>query len=152
MKPQQYKLTFAWLGLLVMALLQLPNLLWILSPPAYDPLSTNSTAYPVLDIIENASLVLVMLSLIFIRPRDGLLSSKARLLTWLGGACIVAYYVLWGLYRAEIISPLSLLGMAVFPVLCYVFFTLRVRNHIVLPLIGILAVFHIGITAANYPF
>ena len=150
MRIKNYRLVFAWQGLLAMLLLQAPNILWALWPPATDPLSLNSTAYPILDIIENASIILLMLSFVFIRPKDGALSPGARPLLIAAGASLACYWLLWVLYYCGILHPATLLGMATLPILYYVFLSLRARNYIALPLAVIGAIFHIGITLSNY--
>lgn len=150
MKPNQYRLTFSWQGLLAMFLLQCPNIIWMMWPPANNPLALNSTPWPILDILENGSLVIMMLSLIFIRPKHGNASMHAKEMLVVAGVSILAYYTLWVLYTNAIFSPFVFLGMAVFPVLYYTFLTLRVRNYIILPVIALFAILHVGITAYNF--
>ena len=152
MKPNQYKVTFSWQGLLAMFLLQFPNIIWMIWPPANNPLAMNSTPWTILDILENGSLVLMMLSLIFIRPKHRSTSAYAKPFLIASGVSILAYYALWVLYTSAVFAPVVFLGMAVFPVLYYTFLTLRVQNYIALPIIGLFAILHIGITSYNFLF
>lgn len=81
---------------------------------------------------------------------DGSLARHAGTLLVMAGLSLSCYYGLWLLYRAGAIHPLGLVGMAAFPVLYYLFLTLRRRNYLALPVLLLFACLHIGITSANF--
>lgn len=143
---KQLRFGLSRLGLLAVALLMLPNLIFLFATPPDNVLATNSAASPLLDILENIGRFGVMASLIILRteapPRRGLLIPA--------GICLVGYYALWALYFTGHTDGLILLGLAVLPSACFLLVALSLRNWVALAFGALFAVTHTAITWTNY--
>lgn len=147
---RNYRIGFSIKGLIIMMLVMIPNIIWAFVPPANNPLANNSTAYPILDIIENGSQIVMFMMLILLVRKDGNGDKNAKIYLGLATPFLGCYYVLWIMYFAGCIYPLALVGMAAFPPIYYFFAALWIRNRIALIPCVIFGIFHIAITYSNY--
>lgn len=147
---KNYRIGFSIKGLLIMMLVMIPNIIWVFVPPANNPLAYNSTTYPIFDIIENGSQIVMFIVLILLVRKDKNGDGNAKIYLGLASLFLACYYVLWVMYFAGRIYPLALVGMALFPPLYYFFVALWIRNRIALIPCVIFGLTHIVITCSNY--
>lgn len=145
---KRYAFGFSLGGLIICLLVMAPNIVWMLAPPANDPLAANSAVWPWLDIAESIARFATMISLVFVVNRKS--EARTRTLAVSAAVCLGLYYVLWGLYFAGMASSWALLGMAVFPSCYFVLSALWMRNGIAALSAGIFGIAHIAITCGNY--
>lgn len=111
-------LGFSKFGFLVAVLQLLPNVLWVLFPPAQDPLAGSRSSLPGLEFGEHVLGIALVVMLIFLVSRReseplipaglcGKVSLGAIALYWLGWAC---YFLGWQssfiIYSLVILPPL----------------------------------------------
>ena len=145
---KNYSLGFSVYGLVTVALVMAPNILWMFFPPANDVLATGQTSLPLPDILENAGRIALFVLLVLLVNRQG--ETGRRSFLTVAVACLAGYYLLWGLYFAGIAAPALLVGMAVLPSACFLCVTLWLRNYIALVPALLFAATHICITCYNY--
>ena len=144
-----YKLGFSGTGLILYALQLLPNILWLLMPPANDVLAENSSPYPAVNGIEGVFGILTVALLILLVNRDG--GKNGRRFAVLAGLFLAGYYIAWIFYYQGVTAPwLLIIGIAAMPPLYFFFAGLWMKNYIVLVPCVIFGVTHIAITSANY--
>lgn len=145
---KHYRFGFSPYGLLAVALVMLPNLLYVFAAPPNDVLAGNAASFALWNVLENIGRFALMAVLAFVRPTR---TTRRKALPAVLALCaLAAYYVLWALYFAGAVHSLLLLGLAVFPVLFFLGAALWIPN---LPAFIPLALFgavHIVITTANY--
>ncbi|WP_245647846.1 hypothetical protein [Paenibacillus borealis] len=131
------------------ALQLLPNLIWMLVPPANNVLTRNSSAYPVLNIIEGLfGVVTVILMVVLINKRDG---TNSSIYLRLAGLSLAAYYISWIFYYNGLVAPwLLILGIAFMPPLYFFLTGLWMKNYVLLVPCTIFGLTHILITCMNY--
>ena len=106
---KKYCFGFDWRGLLLFALIMLPNILWALLAGESD-LLMRPTATPGLDMAVSICQALTIAGMLCLRRRD------MPPLKTLGPLLFVAAYLLmWILYGLGMTHPAVLLGLAVFP-------------------------------------
>lgn len=148
---KRYQFHFSFLMLAAILLQQVPGILRLFFPPLFDPLASNSTPWPVLDIIENGSLVLIFFSLLLLKHKEGA-GKHANRYGLPAIVSIACYFVLWLFYFNGFAPGWCLVGLAVAPALYYVFLSLRQRNGVALVFCVLFALTHIPITVSNYLF
>lgn len=137
------------MGLLLYALQLFPNLIWMVVPPANDVLTKNSSALPILNIIERVFGIMTIVLLILLVNKDGVRNST--LYFGLAVLFLAGYYIAWIFYYKGVVSPwLLVLGIASMPPLYFLFVALWMRNYIALIPCVIFGVVHIAITCSNY--
>ena len=106
---KKYRFGFDSFGLLLFALIMLPNILWTLLAGEGD-LLMRSTTTPGLDMAVSICQTLTVAGMICLRRLD-MPSAKPQ-----GSLLFVAAYLLmWALYGLGMTHPAVLLGLAVFP-------------------------------------
>ncbi|WP_419884512.1 hypothetical protein [Paenibacillus sp. B-A-8] len=86
-----YGFQFSLKGFLLYALQLLPNIIWMLMPPANNVLTENSSVYKILNIIEGMFGVLtVILMIVLINKGEG---SNSNLYIGLAIMFLAAYYI-----------------------------------------------------------
>ncbi|MEK5255114.1 hypothetical protein NST74_16750 [Paenibacillus sp. FSL F4-0125] len=144
-----YGFQFSLKGLLLYALQLLPNIIWMLVPPANNVLTENSSVYKILNIIEGMFGVLtVILMIVLINKGEG---SNSNLYIGLAIMFLAAYYISWVFYYNGVVAPwLLILGIACMPPLYFFFVGLWMKNYVLLVPCAIFGITHILITAMNY--
>lgn len=146
---KNYEFIFSIKGFSVFFAMMLPNILWIAYPPANDILVTNLSDYPILN---NTMFISqwIMFALLMILSRK--VETKSDMDTFYIVCCtisLIGYYIFWVLYYMAIISSIVFMGMAIFPSVFFIIFSLLQKNNIALFPAIIYAVLHIGITYSN---
>ncbi|MFC3749581.1 hypothetical protein [Paenibacillus sp. GCM10012306] len=146
---KNYVLGFSLTGLLLYALQLLPNIVWMLSPPANNVLTKNSSVYPILNITEQVFGIMTVALLILLINK----SSERNSAIYLGLALLflIGYYIAWVLYYNGVVAPwLLIIGIAAMPPLYFFFVGLWMKNYVVLIPSVIFGIAHIVITSSNY--
>lgn len=146
---KNYVFGFSLIGLIFYALQLLPNIIWLLAPPANNVLTKNSSAYPILNIIEQVYGIMTVALLILLINKD--VGRNSNLYIGLAILFLVGYYIAWIFYYKGVVSPwLLIIGIAAMPPLYFLFVGLWVKNYVVLLPCVIFGVIHITITCSNY--
>ena len=146
---KNYVFGFSLMGLILYALQLLPNIIWILTSPANNVLTKNSSVYPILNIIEQVfGIMTVVLLILLINKGDG---RNSNLYIGLAILFLVGYYIAWIFYYKGVVSPwLLITGIAAMPPLYFLFVGLWMKNYVALIPCVIFGVTHITITCSNY--
>lgn len=111
------KFGFSLMGLILYVLQLLPNTIWMLAPPANNVLSKNSSAYSILNIIEQFFGIMTVALLILLINRGG--GRNSNIYIGLAILFLVGYYIAWVFYYKGVVSPwLLIIGIAAMPPLC----------------------------------
>ena len=149
MMLSNYEFGFSPTGLLLYALQLLPNILWMLRPPANNVLARNRSSRPILNFIEAVFGIATVILLIFLKTMDGARESPV----YIGSAFLflAGYYVAWFFYYRGVVAPwLIIIGMAAMPPLYFIFVGLWMKNYFVLIPCVIFGIAHVTITCSNY--
>ena len=140
---------FSLTGLVLYALQLLPNIIWMLVPPANNVLAKNSSSYPIFNIMEQAfGIMTVALLILIINKKNG---RNSGLYILLAVMFLAGYYISWILYYQGMVSPwLLIIGIAAMPPLYFLFAGLWMKNYVVLLPCVIFGITHIAITCSNY--
>ena len=154
---KNYEFTFSIKGFGVFFAVMLPNILWIAYPPANDILTTNLSDYTALN---NTMFISqwIMFALLMILSRkidtEIEIESESSTDTFYIVSCtilLIGYYIFWVLYYMSITSSIVFMGMAIFPSVFFIMFSLLEKNNIALFPAIIYALLNIGITYSNLP-
>ncbi len=144
-----YVFGFSLWGLILYALQLLPNIIWMLAPPANNVLTKNSSAYPILNIVEQVFGIITVAILILLINKGG--RRNSNLYIGLAILFLVGYYIAWIFYNKGVVSPwLLIIGIAAMPPLYFFFVALWMKNYAALIPCVIFGVTHITITCSNY--
>ncbi len=146
---KNYVLGFSLVGLGLYALQLLPNIIWMVAPPANNVLTKNSSPYPLMNIVEGTFGILTVAVLILILRKGG--QRGNGLFLGLAGLFLLGYYVAWFFYYRGVVAPWLLIGgIAAIPPLYFFFAGLWMKNYVALIPCVIFAAAHIFITCSTY--
>lgn len=145
-----YKMSFSLSGFLAFLLVMIPNIVWMVFPPANDLLKQNHAEFLWVDLLLNVSQCCMAASLILCVSRRKQDPYEGRVYQKWAFICLAAYYSCWVLYYMGIAASWLMVCMAVFPMLFFVLWELKLRNYIALWPSLIFAVTHIIVTISNY--
>jgi hypothetical protein len=148
---KNYTIGFSVRGCLSFILILIPNIIWVVFPPAHDVLLANNAPFLVLDIISDVCrwATTFLLVLLVHKSREETPLTKKTLLA--AAACLIGYYTSWMLYFTGNVNPwLLVLGLCVLPSLFFVFIAIRLKNYPALVPIIIFAIVHIITASINY--
>jgi hypothetical protein len=140
---------FSLTGLVVVVLQQAPGIVWAIHPPKVDPFARNSGTLPV-EILEKTFGITTLL-LIVVVPATASILPRVRPLALDGGFVVLAaYYLFYLLYYLGFTSLPILLGMAVFPPVCFLLVALYQGNYVA-TITGLLfGAVHVSLTYVNF--
>lgn len=147
---KNYRLRFSIKGFVAFSLIMIPNIIWMIIPPANDILAGNSSVRSILNIIMNASQWLMVGLLIALTNKTGSNRIQSKLIIIAAAFCLASYYILWGFYFIGLVNPWFLVGMAVFPSIYFIFVELWLRNFIAIIPSVVFGITHIAITCFNF--
>jgi hypothetical protein len=146
---KNYGFGLSLIGLIFYALQLLPNIVWMLAPPANNVLAKNSSVYPILNIIERVSGIITVALLILLINKSG--GRSSNLYIGLAILFLAVYYSAWIFYYQGMIAPwLLIIGIAAMPPLYFLFVGLWMKNYAALIAGVVFGVTHITITCSNY--
>ena len=142
---QQYRWGFSAAGCVCCMLVILPNVLWMVWPPANDPIGHNDAPWVWMDVVMRIAQCALVALLVFC-------VSRGYLRRWREPAVImlVSYYAMWGLYYAGVTHPFVFVGLAAFPSVGFMCAAMWLRNRPALWCAVVFGALHISITAWNY--
>ena len=141
-----------WLvGLLLDALQLLPNILWLVTPPANDVLRHNRSPHAVLNLVGQVFGIATVALLIIVVSRAGTQGRNRSLLRVCAAVFLAGYYAAWVAYYRGNVSPrLLVLGIAAMPPLYYFFVASWMKDYLALVPCVVFGIAHIAITWSNY--
>jgi len=144
-----YAIQFSLMGLILYVLQLLPNIIWLLAPPANNVLTKNSSPYPIMNIMEQVFGIATVAILILIVNKTG--ERNSNFFLGLAILFLAGYYVAWVFYYMGVVSPwLLIIGIAAMPPLYFFFAGLWLENYVALVLCIIFGIVHIAITCSTY--
>lgn len=145
---KNYKIGLSLIGIIAVALIMLPNIVYLFRVPPNDVLSGNEASYWLWNVLENIGRFGVMISLCVVINKAAPQPSRAATIA---AACLLLiYYALWAAYFVGAFSGLSLVGMAFFPSLFFLLIAWRQRNLIAFTFALLFAIVHIAVTGSNF--
>lgn len=145
---KNYKIGFSLMGIAAVALIMLPNAVYLFYTPPNDVLSGNEASYWLWNILENVGRFGLMITLCVVINKT---APTQSCVAGIVAACsVIAYYALWIAYFAGTFNGISLVGMAVFPSVFFLLIAWRQKN--VFAFAVLFATLHISITSSNYLF
>ena len=126
----RYRFGLEWAGLLLFALIMLPNIIWAFVPAPADVLRAPS-ATPVVDMIGSIAQIVMIAALVLLRheKRPGKLLSG---LNSAAAACMAGYWLGWALYYQGLTAPIVILMLTLLPCAALLLFAADRRNGIAL--------------------
>ncbi|MBO5502677.1 MAG: hypothetical protein J6K73_00475 [Clostridia bacterium] len=145
---KKYTMGFDLWGVLLFAIIMLPNLVWMTHPAPNDVLQVES-ATPVLDMIGSICQVAMMFGLCFIRRVD---AKPLRLSPHLVAAlvCVLVYLAAWSCYYAGIANALVILLLTLVPCAAFILYLADRQNGIGLIPAALFTLCHIIFAIANF--
>ena len=144
-----YAFGFSLLGLLFYALQLLPNIIWMVKPPANNVLTQNSSPYKILNITEQGCGILTVALLILLVNKSG--EGTPIFYLVLAILFLLGYYIAWVFYYKGVVHPwLLIIGIAAMPPLYFISVGLWLNNLIALIPCVIFGIAHIVITCSTY--
>jgi hypothetical protein len=127
----------------------LPNIIWMLTPPANNVLTKNSSPYQILNIIEQVFGIMTVAVLILLINKNA--ERNNTLYLGLAILFLLGYYFAWVFYYRGVVSPwLLIAGIAAMPPLYFIFVGLWMNNYVALIPCVIFGITHIAITCSTY--
>lgn len=126
MKSGKYRFGFDFAGLILFLLMMAPTFIWMAVPAPNDVLRTESVT-PMVDAIGFVCQILCIASLCTIikNERSKLHFSPLVIATL---ACVVMYFLGWGLYYASFTNPWIILLLTVPPCAAFILFAVDRKN------------------------
>lgn len=145
---RRYRFRFEAFGLILFALIMIPNIIWFAFPASNDVLRTESVT-PVLDGIASAFQILMVLCLCFVH------NSECKKIWWSKGIALscafcLLYYALWALYYLGMTNAFVMLGLALFPCAAFIAFALDRKNIVALIPALVFTVCHLIYAVVNH--
>lgn len=146
----KYSFGFSVTGFAAFAAIMIPNIIWMIHPPKIDPIASNSSTIPAVDISMSAAQWIMTALLILLKSKDEAPNKSAKVCALVCASCIVMYYVSWVCYYFGISNLAMLIGMAIEPSLFFISLAVMLRNYPALPPALIFSVLHIYVTTLNF--
>ena len=145
---KRYTMGFDLWGLLLFAIIMLPNLIWMAHPAPNDVLRAESVT-PVVDIIGSICQMAMIFCLCFIRRVD---ARPLRLSPMVVAAlvCVLVYLAAWGCYYAGITNQLILLLLTLVPCTAFLLYLADRQNGIGLIPAALFTLCHVIFAIVNF--
>lgn len=145
------RIGFSKFGFMVAALQLLPNVFWVLFPPAQNVLTANSSTVPVLEYGEHILGISIVIFLVFLVPRQEGAPVFGRFTAKLSLAAIALCWLGWVLYYIGIEHNALIYAMVVLPPIAFFLAGLAQRIRLISVLSLVFLVFHFAVTLENFP-
>lgn len=147
---KNYKIGLSLVGIIAVALVMLPNIVFIFYTPLNDVLSGNEASFWLWNVLENIGRFGLMATLCVVVNKAA--PPQNRVGSIAAAALLLAYYALWVVYFTGAFNGVTLVGMALFPSAFFLLIAWRQRNLFALAFGALFAVTHIAITSSNFIF
>lgn len=145
----KYQIQLSWTMLLLYFIQLFPNILWMLIPVENNILASNEGMTPFIDGLEHTLGIMLVCSMILLKPTVQKEATHKKLYCIIAGGCIISYYFCWIAYYAGNRSGMLFFLMAALPPIYFLMISFW-RKHRILSLITIsFAIVHIAITYQN---
>ena len=143
-----YRFGFDVCGLILFLLVMLPNFIWFAIPVPNDVLRVESVT-PIVDAIASVFQILTVATLCFVinKERSRLSLSPLVIATI---ACVLIYYVGWGLYYHGILEASVILLLTIPPCVAFILFSADRKNIPACVFATVFAVCHLVFAILNY--
>jgi hypothetical protein len=146
-----YTFGFSLTGLVIYLLQLAPNIVWLLRPPASNPMSRNSSPHQLLNAIEHVCGIAIVALLILVVNKTAVPALADTPSLILAALLILGYYASWILYYRGVVAPwLLVFGLAALPPLYFLCAGLWLENYLVVILSIPFLAAHVYITYANF--
>jgi hypothetical protein len=136
-------------GFFIVVLQQIPGIFWSLHPPRIDPFARNSGTL-LFEILEKSFGIGTILALVIV-PATVPIPTKVKTLAVSGAfVLLVTYYLFYVLYYLGFTGLPVLLGMAVFPPVCFLLVALYQGNYLAIISSLVFGAVHVGLTYSNF--
>lgn len=148
---KNYKIGFSPYGFAAFALQEVPALLWLLRPPAENPLAGNAPATPLLGVLEQGGGILTVLLTLFLVRKDALPPKFKSPYFTLAVLCLAVYDICWaGYFRGAVDGWRIVLGLSAPVPLYYLFVALWLKNRPAAIPCLLFFIGHVGSNILNY--
>ncbi|AVZ39890.1 MULTISPECIES: hypothetical protein [unclassified Dietzia] len=147
---QAFRLGFSPLGCVAVLLPMIPNVLWVLLPPVFSPLTADTPFPPwvhVIGLVCQSVMIALLILVINTRRRS---TPGTAVVGLIGALALLGYLVLWVLYFLTPITPTILVMMAILPSVYFLCVGLYLQNYPSLVPAALFASIHISDTAMSY--
>jgi hypothetical protein len=145
----EYYLGFSWIGLIVFLLPMIPNIFYFVIPAPGGSENKRNT-HGILEVIEHGSQGIFIFFLIFVISKQT--PEILCAYTIIMATALISYYVLWGFFIIGKANLVVLLGMAVLPVIYFIFAEIWLHNYLAIIPTIIFGIVHSIITYKNSNF
>jgi len=145
------RLKFSVYGFIIALLQGIPNIVWVLFPPAVDILKGNSSSNPIIEYGEHilgVSIVILLLFLINVKQQNVVLKNKFTVLSFI---FIALYWVCWILYFYEVQYLLIIYMMVILPPIAFFFAGIAKKVYLISGASIVFLIFHLAVAAENFP-
>lgn len=142
---------FSPFGLLIVALQALPNIIWVLFPPAVNALEGNASAIPFVEYGEHILGVAIVILLLFLVNSTQVKRIPSGWFTRVSFAAIALYWLCWILYFCGVQPLIVIYAMVILPPVA--FFCAGAAEK-VYPISIVSVVFlalHLAVALENFP-
>lgn len=136
-----------WWALLLFTAMLLPNIVWMVWPPACDPLAVPSCT-PVADMISGVAQILMIAALVCLRWKSERKTGKSWIT--IAASCCAAYWLFWTMYYIGAQCPVLYVLMTIVPCLSFGAYALGRKNYPALACCAVFLAGHLYFAVANY--
>ena len=147
---KNYKLGFSLKGFTAFMLIMIPNVIWMIKPPVYNPIAGNSIPYPIFDLVANVSQTIMIALLIILIPKKTGKGKAIKINFSLASFCLVGYFIAWISYYNGISFPWLYVSMAVLPSVFFISIDLWLNNYIAVVPSIVFGITHVAFTCHNF--
>ncbi|HOQ70698.1 MAG TPA: hypothetical protein PLU08_03000 [Bacilli bacterium] len=145
---KKYKFNLEIPAIILFAVILIPNLVWAIIPPAFDPLRVESVTKGV-DIATTIIQVLMIASLTLLTNEEASNVKQSPLLvTTL--VMVLLYIISWVMYYASLFNIVILLGLVLCPCVAIILYAIDRKNIFGLVLASLFTIGHFIFAFANF--
>lgn len=145
---KNYKFGFDIWGLVLFAVIMVPNIFWYMIPAPNDVLRSQSVT-GVLDTVSSVLQVIFVTALCLVVNRKRKKLTITPLTIAVIGCCVI-YFITWFFYYNAVVNPIVILSLCISPCLAFLFFALNRKNMVAVVPIAAFAVCHLIYGAVNF--
>lgn len=148
LKKQKYDISLSFPSLIMLMLVNLPDLVWVLHPAENDIL-INKVISPPLDIISTIFIICFNAQICIIVNQNVKTFSFKSPFIKLTAFCLLIYYLLWIMYYDMVREPILILAMDVMPCVICGLYAYDRKNCAAFPPLLLFTVGHLSISFMN---
>ena len=145
------RIRFSLYGLLIAVLQALPNIIWVLWPPAKNSLEGNSSSSVIIEYGEHILGIAIIVLLVFLvstAQAKGIPKSRWTYVSFVG---IALYWLCWMLYFAGV-QPLPVIyAMVILPPIAFLSAGIAKKVWLISAASALFPIFHMIVALENFP-